>query len=102
MSELIECHGPWPNAMRPHRLLIENSTLSCKVRSVTPRSSLLLKTSPRHRPQAAPLEAASLNATSLGVVLDIYLLAPYVLLHHLGALYHLLADANLLLDHGPL
>src|SRR5215217_297447 len=37
-----------------------------------------------------------------GVVLYLYLLAPYVLLDDLGVLHHVLADADLFLDHRAL
>src|SRR3712207_530381 len=35
-------------------------------------------------------------------VVDVYLLAPDVLLHHLGVLHHVLADAHLFFGHGAL
>src|SRR5215218_8204950 len=37
-----------------------------------------------------------------GIVLYVYLLAPYVLLDDLGVLHHVLADADLFLGHGAL
>src|SRR5829696_5080510 len=37
-----------------------------------------------------------------GIVLYLYLLAPYVLLDDLGVLHHVLADADLFLDHRAL
>src|SRR4028119_958274 len=45
-----------------------------------------------------PVEAATL----LGVVLDVYLLAPDVLLDDLGALHHVLAQPDFFLGHRPL
>src|ERR671920_2082004 len=43
-----------------------------------------------------------LDASTLGLVLDFYLLAPYVFLDDLRVLYNVLADAHLFLDHRAL
>src|SRR5829696_7016068 len=45
---------------------------------------------------------ADLTDAPSGLVLDVYLLAPDVLLYHLGVLHHVLADAHLFLGHGAL
>src|SRR5829696_1962570 len=42
------------------------------------------------------------GAASGGIVLYVYLLAPYVLLDDLGVFDHVLADADLFLGHGAL
>src|ERR671917_1066778 len=51
-------------------------------------------------PEGLPLQSGT--AAALGGVFDVYLLAPDVLLDHLGVLHHVLADADLFLGHGPL
>src|SRR5215217_2731776 len=44
----------------------------------------------------------TLDASTLSLVLDVYLLAPYVLLDDLRVLHNVLADAHLFLGHGAL
>src|SRR5215216_5247884 len=50
--------------------------------------------------EGLPLQSGA--AAALGVVLDFDLFAPHVLLDCLGVLHHVLAEANLFLDHGAL
>src|SRR5918997_6693735 len=56
--------------------------------------------------QGPPFDVTSLcrrlEAAPCGVVLDVYLLTPYVLLHNLCVLYHVLLDPYLFLGHRPL
>src|SRR5215217_2659343 len=62
----------------------------------------------RTRPLRTPLVRAlagllrTLDASTLSLVLDVYLLAPDVLLDDLGVLHHVLADADLFLGHRAL
>src|SRR5215207_4245925 len=49
-----------------------------------------------------PLDVMTLDVVTLGLVVYVYLLAPYVLLNHLRVLYDLRADSQLLLHHSPL
>src|SRR5215208_109663 len=50
------------------------------------------------RSSALPGELRVLDASTLGLVLDVYLLAPYVLLDRLGVRDHVLADPDFFLD----
>src|SRR5829696_1568229 len=101
MSELTECHGPWPTSTRPHLLLASENPTSLRTYETKVRRSWGVVT-PQPLPLAyaplllwaAPLEAAA----PLGFVLYLDLLAPYVLLDDLDVLHNVLADAHLFLE----